>query len=114
MKKKHVWISASILLFMVAIFIFTGQQTEKKIAVIDIDALRQEFFYRIATDDTKSDEKLQEEIQDFAEDFVEFQNQVQKIALERGYVVLRKDLVMGGAEDITPQAIKLLEEIRRN
>jgi len=112
MKRAIIIISGIAACLAISMF-FLLREPKLKVVVIDVNVLRQEFFYRIAKDDANAAENLQQEIKEFSIDFVEFQEQVQKIALTKGYIVLRKDLVMGGAEDITPQAIKLLEDIRK-
>jgi len=112
MKRAIIIISGIAACLAISMF-FLLREPKLKVVVIDVNVLRQEFFYRIAKDDANAAENLQQEIKEFSIDFVEFQEQVQKIALTKGYIVLRKDLVMGGAEDITPRAIKSLEDIRK-
>ncbi len=89
------------------------QPKQKEIVVINLEEIRQEFYYKIAQDPTLQQAEFQKQVDKMARDFEKFTKLIDQIAEQKGYIVLDGAVVLGGATDITEQGKQLFADVRR-
>lgn len=103
-------IIASIISFALSFFYLS--KTPQKIVVIDQEKIARNLITNIATSLESNDEKIiRNKTTFYATKIKELKARISQIAQEKNLIVLDKSIILGGGEDQTQYAQKILQQI---